>query len=212
MNLLEPYLKDKSHVIWDWNGTLLADVDHAVKTVNVLLKENRLPAVNVEEYKQTFGFPVVDYYYRLGFSRDPAEFLKLCERFNEIFYAGLGDCSLWPGAQQLLSDVKASGKMQSVLSASEHSMLISSLKHFGLSELFDNVYGIFDKTAASKVQRGIQLIESVDIPRADTVLIGDTDHDLEVGEAMGIDVLLVEHGHQCPLRLKAAHHTVLKVL
>ncbi|MGE0529343.1 MAG: HAD hydrolase-like protein [Bdellovibrionales bacterium] len=42
--------------------------------------------------------------------------------------------------------------------------------------------------------------------------MGDTDHDLEVAQALGIDVTLVEHGHQCPTRLRDIHHCVLKVL
>jgi phosphoglycolate phosphatase len=40
-------------------------------------------------------------------------------------------------------------------------------------------------------------------------LIGDTDHDLEVGLALGVDVILLSDGHQSPERLSALHHTVL---
>ncbi len=43
MSPLHPHLKDKRHVIWDWNGTLLADVEHAVRVVNKLLSEENLP-------------------------------------------------------------------------------------------------------------------------------------------------------------------------
>jgi phosphoglycolate phosphatase len=139
----------------------------------------------------------------------------LCERFNEVFYSGLASCSLWPGARELLTKIKASGKVQSLLSASEHTMLLKSLDHFELGHVFDHVFGIFDKTAASKVERGLELMKTAAITNAlsakDTVLIGDTDHDLEVGEAMGIDVILVEHGHQTADRLRAVHHHVVKV-
>jgi phosphoglycolate phosphatase len=217
MQTLEPLLKDKTHVIWDWNGTLLADLDHAVATVNVMLTENNLPLVDLLRYRETFGFPVVDYYHRLGFSREPQAFAKLCERFNELFYGGLGSCSLWPGARELLGKIKSMGKVQSVLSASEHSMLLQSLDHFELRHHFDHVFGIYDKAAASKVERGLELMKTAaavagrTISPETTVLIGDTDHDLEVGKAMGVDVILVEHGHQTAERLRAVHHQVVKV-
>lgn len=212
MNILAPWLKEKKHVIWDWNGTLLDDIDHAVRTVNALLESEGLQSVTVDDYKKSFGFPVKDYYNKLGFNTERENFLRLCDRFNETFYRGLGECDLWPGARDLLAEIRGLGKTQSLLSASEHRMLLHSLEHFGVSHLFDHIFGIFDKTATSKVDRGHELIAQVGIDPSLTVLIGDTDHDLEVGQSLGIDVLLVEHGHQCPLRLRAKHPHVIKVL
>lgn len=211
MQTLISHLKDKHHVIWDWNGTLLSDLEHAVTTVNRLLVEEGLPVTTLEQYKDIFGFPVIEYYEKLGFDTEPKKFLHLCERFNQYFYAGLPTLKLWPGARELLGEIKLSGRTQSLLSASEHDMLLHSVKHFEVERLFDHVFGIFDKTATSKVDRGHALIEHAGLPRAGTVLIGDTDHDLEVGEALGIDVILVEHGHQSAVRLREVHHTVVKV-
>lgn len=212
MNSLQKQITDKSHVIWDWNGTLLADIEHAVATVNRLLKEENLPATTVDEYKKVFGFPVLDYYKTLGFDTAPKKFHELCERFNEYFYNGLHACDLWPGARETLASVKASGKTQSLLSASEHTMLQHSVRRYSVDHLFDHVIGIADKLAGSKIDFGRKLLERVSIAKEQTVLIGDTDHDLEVARALGIDAILVEHGHQCPTRLRAVHHNVIKVI
>ncbi len=76
-NRLEPY----SHIIWDWNGTLVDDVEVAVTAVNTLLVENNLPAVTVEKYREHFGFPVRKYYERLGFDFGKITFEALCDRF-----------------------------------------------------------------------------------------------------------------------------------
>ncbi|MGE0527801.1 MAG: HAD family hydrolase [Bdellovibrionales bacterium] len=212
MQLLKPHLAAKSHVIWDWNGTLLSDVQLAVDSVNRLLAEERLGQLDVESYKKVFGFPVIEYYRRLGFDTSPGKFTELCERFNEHFHAGLHTCDLWPGARDILGEVKAQGKTQSLLSASEHNLLLRSIGMFDLAHLFDEIVGISDKTAGSKVDQGRNLLERTASPRDQTILIGDTDHDLEVAQALGIDVILVEHGHQCPTRLRDIHHCVLKVL
>jgi phosphoglycolate phosphatase len=212
MNALHPHLETKRHVIWDWNGTLLSDIEHAVRTVNRLLSEEKLAPTNVEDYKRIFGFPVIDYYKVLGFDTSPEKFHELCERFNDYFYEGLHLCEMWPGARETLAHVHRSGKTQSLLSASEHNLLLSSVKKFQIEEFFHHVQGIADKKAGSKVDRGLQLMKKVGIAPEQTILIGDTDHDLEVGHALGIDVILVEHGHQCATRLRAIHHNVLKVL
>jgi phosphoglycolate phosphatase len=199
-------------VIWDWNGTLLCDVDHAVQITNKLLLEENLPPTTVKNYKEIFSFPVIDYYRRLGFDVTKDKFLDLCERFNHHFVAGVQSCGLQPGTEEVLAEIKKSGKIQSVLSASEQNILNHQMKLFGLEKYFDYVTGIADKAAGSKVARGHELMKKAGIPSADTIMIGDTDHDLEVGNALGIEVILVENGHQCETRLRKAHHTVLKLI
>ncbi len=212
MTELKKHIEHKAHIIWDWNGTLLADIHHAVEVVNVLLQEEGLAATTVDHYKKIFGFPVIEYYKKLGFDTSPAAFQRLCERFNELFHAGLSGCDLWPGAREMLAEVKSMGKLQSVLSASEHNMLHYSLRLYKVEHLFDHIQGIADKLASSKLEFGRRLMEKAAVPAEDCVLIGDTDHDLEVARALGIDMILVEHGHQCPTRLRDIHHTVVKVL
>jgi len=212
MRSVLPYLRKKSHVIWDWNGTLLRDIEHAVQVTNRLLKEENLPTTNVETYLNIFGFPVIDYYRRLGFNVAPEKFKDLCERFNSHFVAGVLECGLWPGAVDTLAAVKREGKTQSVLSASEQGILEHQMKIFELNQYFDHVTGIADKAAGSKVARGHELMEKAGVAASDTIMIGDTDHDLEVGEALGIDVILVEHGHQHPERLRRVHDKVLKLI
>ena len=212
MKALHPHLENKVHVIWDWNGTLLSDLDHAVNTVNKLLVEENLPTIDIAEYKRVFRFPVIEYYKQLGFDTSPARFADLCERFNKYFHDDLHLCELWPGARETLAHIHRSGKTQSLLSASEHNLLQTSVKQFGVDGLFHNVFGIADKMAGSKVARGHDLIAHVNLPLKQTVLIGDTDHDLEVGQALGIDVILVDHGHQDTVRLQKVHSNVLKVL
>ncbi|HMN68759.1 MAG TPA: HAD hydrolase-like protein [Bdellovibrionales bacterium] len=211
MKNLHAHFEGKKHVIWDWNGTLLSDIEHAVESVNALLKQENLGQVTVDEYKKAFGFPVLDYYKRLGFNCEPESFKNLCERFNDYFYNGLHRCELWPGARETLNYVRASGRLQSVLSASEQNALNHSVIHYDVAKYFDHVVGIANKFADSKIERGRELIARVATKPDETVLIGDTDHDLEVGEALGIDVILVEHGHQCSTRLRAKHPKVIAV-
>ena len=85
MQALHTHLEDKKHVIWDWNGTLLNDLNHAIVTVNRLLSEENLPTTTLDKYRKEFGFPILDYYQRMGFNTEPENFRSLCERFNQYF-------------------------------------------------------------------------------------------------------------------------------
>lgn len=212
MTEISKHIQNKTHVIWDWNGTLLDDIEHAVSVVNILLQEQGLNPTNVEHYRKIFGFPVIEYYKRLGFDTSPKVFAEMCERFNELFHANIDRLDLWPGAREVLAEVKDMGKVQSILSASEQNMLNHSVKVLNVGHFFDYVMGIADKMAGSKIEFGHRLMAKAGVPAEECVMIGDTDHDLEVAQALGIDMILVEHGHQCPTRLREVHHTVVKVL
>ena len=55
------------NIVWDWNGTLLDDVAVGVDTLNEMLGRRALRLLSVEEYKDRFGFPVVEFYQKIGF-------------------------------------------------------------------------------------------------------------------------------------------------
>lgn len=199
---IEPY----KHIIWDWNGTLLNDVEHAVKTINSLLKPRNLKELDVQSYREKFCFPIKKYYEILGFSFENEPFETIAHEFVDSFMTHYKSCELFPNARQWLTHVKNSGRTQSILSATDQESLNLMMTHYGLHPFLNHVYGIENKLAATKVHRGRQLMEDTKMDPRQTLLIGDTDHDLEVGQSLNIDVLLVTHGHQCRNKLTSLHH------
>jgi phosphoglycolate phosphatase len=199
----------KRHIIWDWNGTLLDDLEHNVATMNWLLAAEGLPAISVDHHRRHFGFPVQEYYTKLGFDTSPQIFEALCERFNHRFHSGLDRCRLTPGAKEILHHLKLAGKSQSILSATRQDTLERSVHSFGIHHYFSHIFGIADDQATSKIEQGKALVEQAGVHADDTVIIGDTEHDLEVGRAIGVDVILVDHGHQALERLHSIHHKVI---
>jgi phosphoglycolate phosphatase len=204
-------IEHKKHVVWDWNGTILNDVQHAVNTMNTLLDNHGLPLIDVGGYRKIFEFPIKNYYDKLGFDYSIRSFEHLCHDFVDHFMAEFGDCRPFDSVENILTTIKANGQEQSILSATDQDNLDKMIDHFEFDDHFDFVYGIENKFAASKIERGFELLKNSPISREETVLIGDTLHDLEVGEELGIDVILVAHGHQCQSILSRRHHTVISM-
>lgn len=200
---------NKKNIIWDWNGTLLNDVEYVLEVINPLLDQHGLKRQTVDSYKEVFGFPVRDYYLKMGFDLEKNCFSKLSDYFHERYYGNFTKCEIFPSAKNCLQKFSENGKTQAVLSASDQKALENVLQHYKLEHYFKHVFGISDRLAASKIQRGLELIEHSGFYADETVMIGDTDHDLEVGNSMGIDVILVSHGHQSHRRLSAVHHAVV---
>jgi len=202
-------LKGKKHIIWDWNGTLLNDVDHAVQVMNSLLFENGLPTLNKDRYRQIFEFPVINYYRSLGFNFEKESFESLCHKFVVRFMSGFRSLPLFPNIKEVLFKLLYEGYTQSVLSATDQENLEAMVTYFKLDHIFFKVFGIDNKLAASKVDRGHDLIKASNFEKKLTVIIGDTLHDLEVGRELGVEVILVGHGHQCFKKLKQHFDNVI---
>ena len=210
MTQLEKLLDSKSHIIWDWNGTLLDDVDLCVFTMTEILNKYGLPAIDREAYRQSFSFPVIDYYRGLGFDFKRHSFQKVADEWMAVYQANLAKAQLHNGADELLDSLKKRKKNQSILSAAKQSHLEEQVERFGIGKHFDHIFGISDHYAKGKVERGRELIEILDAPPAHMILIGDTDHDKEVADALGTDLLLLGDGHQHHERLENLDARVLR--
>jgi phosphoglycolate phosphatase len=101
---------------------------------------------------------------------------------------------------------------QFVLSAMHQNMLEKTLKHNGIFHFFEGVAGLGDHFAVSKVDRGLQLISQFKIEKENAFIIGDTIHDFEVAQELGIRCILVADGHQSEERLQSTGTLVLKRL
>jgi phosphoglycolate phosphatase len=192
------------HILWDWNGTLLADTTICVDVLNELMTERGMSPITCDQYRETFDFPVIEFYRSLGFPIEQAEFEATSHRFiaryNELAIA----CPLHPGASALLHRLADEERPQSVLSAAQQNALESSVEVYGLSRCFHNLVGAIDIFAHGKEERGITWMKKSGYDPKAVLLIGDTLHDHKVAEAMGIQCLLVAHGHHSPERLRQA--------
>ena len=195
-------------VIWDFNGTLIDDLDHVVYSVNIQLAKRKLPTLTVDTYRSIFGFPVEDYYRRVGFNLEMESMADLSSEFFATYAPGLKDCLLHDGVIETLQRFKSIKLRQFVLSAMEEEMLRSMIEHFEIEAYFDGVYGLAHLEGDSKVSRGRDLLRDFNIEPRETLLIGDTDHDAEVAETLHLSAALLTLGHQSDERLRTTNHAV----
>jgi phosphoglycolate phosphatase len=189
-------------VIWDWNGTLLNDLEICISTINILLDKRNLPLLSKKQYKEVFSFPVKDYYQAIGFDFEREDFSVPAKEFIDLYDSRVTECPLHQNVPVVLEYYKNKGFRQFVLSAMHEDMLIKTLKHNNILHYFESVAGLNDHYAVSKIERGNQLIRQFDINIKNTLLIGDTIHDFEVASELGIKCILIADGHQSAERLK----------
>lgn len=204
--------KKYEHILWDWNGTLLDDVDLCIDTINVLLKEYKLPFLSKEKYRNIVDFPIVNYYLRLGFIFKEKSFEEVGSEFMELYRAKWRDCRLQPDAEKVLDWIKGLNIPQSILSATEINLLQQGVKHFKIRDYFQELTALNHQFATSKIELGKKLAEKLQIPPSRLLLIGDTLHDFKVSQAIGADCLLLSCGHHPPELLSSTGAPLLSAL
>lgn len=203
-------IEDAQHVIWDWNGTILDDLNHTVETINDTLKNHLTEPLSLQKHLELFCFPISKYYADLGLDITEDEFLKLCQQFIASYKQGLQKCKPHPWALQSIEDISKTHGRQSILSAMDQNSLNELTEHYQLTGYFKNIYGIKDQAGASKLERGHELFKQLSVSPENLVFIGDTEHDYEVATQLGIQqIFLVSHGHYGLERLRKVTKNVL---
>ena len=191
------------HIIWDWNGTLLNDVELCASIMNILLRNESLPEITLKKYREIFTFPVEEYYKLAGHNFERSSFKILGKEFMVEYEKSKLDCSLYPSVTESMQLLQKHGKKQYLLSAYKHENLEEIIKSFKIKKYFEHVSGLDNIYAGSKMELGKEMIKKIN-PNGNEVkilLIGDTAHDLEVANEVGIDCLLISSGHQNKERL-----------
>ncbi len=184
-------------VFLDFNGTVLDDVDLCLELLNNMLKEKENKMVSLEEYKEIFTFPIINYYKASGFTFEGYTFDELADYFIiEYTRRNVLECSIFSDVKEFVDLVHNAGYKVVLCSASRIDLLLDQLNDFKIRNYFDDVIGLDNHHAVSKLQLALNYIKTNQVDVNNSYFVGDTTHDFEVGNAMGTQVILVNRGHQ----------------
>lgn len=184
------------YLIFDFNGTVLDDVAVCLEAENRTIAHFGLDRgpLTLDEYLHIFTFPVQKYYEKVGFDWSVNSYEEIGKYWYDNYRALKDEYRVYDGVIEVLKKSHEFGNRNILLSASSLETLKEQLEELKIGEYFDEVLGIGNIYAKSKVDIAIKWMQGKD-PK-DCLMIGDTLHDVETAEAMGIDCVLVSGGHQ----------------
>lgn len=191
------------NIIWDWNGTLLNDVEYCYQIVSQLALQNSVPPFTIQEYLDSFGFPVEGYYRSLGFTFEKKSFSQISGDFIDLYLKNIDTIRPYPLAQQTLK-ICQSQYRQFLFSAYQDKRLQELVQTIGLNSFFDKIQGISNDLAESKQNLFKNIFQEIS-PKS-TLMVGDTLHDAEIAASYNSNCILISHGHQNHQRLKENVH------
>ncbi|MBE6752064.1 MAG: PHP domain-containing protein [Ruminococcaceae bacterium] len=183
------------NILWDWNGTLIDDAVTSLDCVNDMLTEMSKPLITLEQYYTYVETPIIGFYKHI-LTEDELDFPTISKSFHESYNKRLSTTNLADNALNVLKTLKNNGAKQYIITATKEESARNLTIKYGVNEYFDGIFGADNTLAESKVERALKFFNDNNINPSDTVFIGDTLHDLETANALGVDCILVTFGHQ----------------
>lgn len=198
--------KHRTHLVWDWNGTLLDDNDAVVGATNAAFAEVGLEPVTLEQYREMYCVPIPRFYERLmGRLPTEAEWERMDGIFHRYYTERRVACGLTAGAAELLAQWQLAGRSQSLLSMYVHEQLVPVVRGYGIERHFTRVDGRTGPSGGSKAQHMERHLAALgEISPERTVVIGDAVDDALAASHVGAGAVLYTGGSHSRASLEAA--------
>ena len=196
------------YLVWDWNGTLLDDTFACCAAVNEMLSVRQLPAIDLDFFRSRFAFPSRRFYDEIGMTTCDATWDAMAQEYHDRYHRQ--PVRINPDAVPAFEAAKANGFRQSILSALRQDFLDLDTRNYGVASYMDHVFGGDNLDGGSKEKRAHELyarLVSDGVGPGEAVMIGDSLHDKEVADAIGIGCVLFSGGTHSAERLRAVAPT-----
>ena len=183
------------HVVWDWNGTLLDDLDQVIAAVNTTLGELGVSPISRATYGAHYQRPVRRFYESL-FGRPVLddEWGRIDQSFHDAYRSQLSNVTLARDATEALEAVVAAGHSQSLLSMLLHDDLVNMASLFGVDRFMRRVDGLKGARGVEKLESLESHIEALGLSRQEVVIIGDALDDVAAANAAGTRCVMYDRG------------------
>lgn len=198
-------------ILWDFNGTILDDLDICIRIEDKMLKDHGYEGITKERYLEIFEFPVINYYKIMGVDLETYTYDQISIDFLKGYTELFSECKLTPCFEEKIQELIDKGYHHVIISASNEEALKDQCEQLGITKYFDKLLGLKNGYAYSKIERAKEWMKMQSSDES-YLMIGDSEHDKEVADELGIPCVLVATGHQSKRKLLATGAKVIDTL
>ena len=181
-------------LVFDWDGTLIDSAPAIVACIQAACRDLGLTVPDEARASHVIGLGLKDAlsYAIPGLPAD--DYGRVVEAYRRHFLARDPGIPLFPGAQAMLAGLKARGHILAIATGKSRAGLERALDNTGLRPLFA-ASRCADECASKPAPDMLsELMEELGANAVDTLVIGDTVHDLQMAAHAGVQAVAVSHG------------------
>ena len=195
---------DKAYrlLVFDWDGTLADSLNHIVNSMQQASLALDIEVRTRDEIRNIIGLGMNEAMAQLYPDLSAGAVQELVDRYREFYIAmPAQQVVLYPDAEETLGHLYAEGYLLAVATGKSRSGLQRALDDTGIHSLFHAsccADEAFSKPHPQMLQR---IMEELGVAPQESLMIGDTEYDLQMASNAGASAIAVMYGAHEPQRL-----------
>jgi len=182
-------------LVFDWDGTLMDSEARIIGCLAQTIGDLDLPMRERSQMKDIIGLGLPEAIGTLYPDADAGLVRRFTDRYRYHFLSDHhAPTQLFAGVLETLRNLAAQGYYLAVATGKGRRGLDRSLQETGCHELFDVTRCADETRSKPHPQMLHEIMEVLDVPAERTVMIGDTEYDLQMARNAGAHALAVTYG------------------
>ncbi len=181
-------------VVFDWDGTLLDSAGTIAACIQAVARDLGVPEPSDEAARHVIGLGLSEALARAMPELEPERYPQAVERYRHHFLSQDQELSLFPGAASLVAALHGQDMFLAVATGKSRLGLSRALDTSGLRHYF-HATRCADETHSKPHPAMLEeIMDQLGVSPEQTVMIGDTTHDLQMAKNAGVDGVGVSFG------------------
>ncbi len=191
-------------IVFDWDGTLMDSEARIVSCMQQAARDLGVAVPPREQARDVIGLGLSEAVQQLFGAQAADHWQALAEAYRHHFLAGnQAPSPMFEGAREVLGDLAEAGHYLAVATGKSRRGLDRVLEETGLGELFIITRSADETFSKPHPQMLLEIMEYVGLEPQQSLMIGDTEYDVQMAANAGVDALGVSYGVHAPERLLA---------
>lgn len=195
MSRLNPANEPYRLLVFDWDGTLIDSIESIVSSLQTASKRVCGEAVTESAARNVIGLGLREAIQQLHPELEDNQIDAVAEAYKQDFlYDNPIHSPLFDGVTELLDELTGSGFKLAIATGKSRAGLDRSLQEHRLEKYFLTTRCAGEYRSKPHPEMLLGIIEDLDISAQNTLMIGDSEHDLMMAKNACVDSIAVSHG------------------
>ncbi|WP_029148774.1 HAD family hydrolase [Methylophilus sp. 5] len=195
-------MKQFDLVVWDWDGTIADSTGMITQALIKAADEVGLPALSEARARSIIGLGLRESIQALYGDIPELQAQALATHYQRHYYAGENKILLFAGIADTIATLDRKGCKQAVATGKGRRGLNAALQLSGLSNYFNATKTVDECFSKPHPQMLDELMDELVVMPERTLMIGDSQYDMQMGKNAGVITAAVAYGSQTASHLQ----------
>lgn len=181
-------------LVFDWDGTLIDSAGAIVSCIQSACRDLGLPVPDDARASHVIGLGLQDALAYAVPGLAPKDYGRVVERYRAHFLQRDAQIPLFRGAEAMLADLRYRGHVLAIATGKSRAGLARALDNTGLRPLFAASRCADQCSPKPAPDMLLELMAELGTSDVNTLMIGDTVHDLKMAAQAGVPAVAVSYG------------------